>query len=385
MSEKRKDNKGRILRTGESQRPDNTYQYRYTDLRHNRRYVYAKTLDDLRKKEASIQRDLADGIDTAGGEITVNELVARYLSIKRGLRRNSLRAYNAAAQQIKNSTFGEKKINSVKLSDAKVWFVSLHDEGYRVNTIGVIQNLVRPAFEMAVDDDLIRKNPFKFKLSDVLKSDARKRPALTKRQQTEYLSFIKDYGNGGYYEDIQILLGTGLRVSELYGLTKSDVDMALHCIHVRRQLCRTAEKPYFITPPKTESGRRTVPMTDTVYEAFRTVLAKRGKPKVEMIVDGVSGFLFLDKMGKPKVAMHLENYMRCALKYYRDHYGNNLPSVTPHVLRHTFCTNAQQADLDVKSLQYIMGHSNVSVTLDVYTHSDYASAKKAFDKIASSL
>lgn len=377
MSEKRKDNKGRILRTGESQRPDNTYQYRYTDLRHNRRYVYAKTLDDLRKKETAIQRDLADGIDTAGGEITVNELVARYLSIKRGLRRNSLRAYNAAAQQIKNCTFGEKKINSVKLSDAKAWFVSLHDGGYRANTIGVIQNLVRPAFEMAVDDDLIRKNPFKFKLSDVLKSDAQKRPALTKKQQREYLSFIKHYGNGCYYEDIVILLGTGLRVSELYGLTKADVDMTQKCIHVRRQLCRTAERPYFITPPKTESGRRTVPMTDTVYEAFRSVIAKRGKPKVEMIVDGVSGFLFLDKMDKPKVAMHLENYMRSALKYYRENYGNNLPSVTPHVLRHTFCTNAQQADLDVKSLQYIMGHSNVSVTLDVYTHSDYASAKKS--------
>ena len=126
-------------------------------------------------------------------------------------------------------------------------------------------------------------------------------------------------------------------------------------------------------------------MTDTVYEAFRAVLAKRGKPKVEMIVDGISGFLFLDRLGKPKVAMHLENYMRYALKYYRENYGNNLPSVTPHVLRHTFCTNAQQADLDVKSLQYIMGHSNVSVTLDVYTHSDYASVKQAFDKIASSL
>ena len=129
MSEKRKDNKGRILRTGESQRPDNTYQYRYTDLRHNRRYVYAKTLDDLRKKESAIQHDLADGIDTAGGEITVNELVARYLSIKRGLRRNSLRAYNAAAQQIKNSTFGEKKVNSVKLSDAKAWLIKLQADG----------------------------------------------------------------------------------------------------------------------------------------------------------------------------------------------------------------------------------------------------------------
>lgn len=98
-----------------------------------------------------------------------------------------------------------------------------------------------------------------------------------------------------------------------------------------------------------------------------------------------AGFLFLDKDGRPKVAMHLENYMRLAQKEYIKQFGNTLPNVTPHVLRHTFCTNAQQAMLDVKSLQYIMGHSTASVTLDVYTHSDFDSAERAFRQIASAL
>ena len=74
---------------------------------------------------------------------------------------------------------------------------------------------------MAVDDDMIRKNPFKFKVADILPDDAAKRTALTKSQQETYLKFIRENGQDNYYDDIVILLGTGLRVSELYGLTKN--------------------------------------------------------------------------------------------------------------------------------------------------------------------
>jgi len=387
LSQKRKDKGGRILKSGEGQRPNGTYFYRFHekgDVK-NWRYVYAKTLEELRKKEEEIQRDLLDGIDYAGGEITVAELVDRYINLKRGLKQNSMRAYGTAIKRIHSDLFGKRKIKTVKLSDGKEWFVSLHDAGLKQNTIGVIHSVVRPAFEMAVDDDMIRKNPFKFALSDVVPNDAYVRSALTKPQQERYLQFIQNYGRGQYYDDIVILLGTGLRVSELYGLTTFDIDFKRRCVDVRRQLCRTAEKPYFIAPPKTSSGIRRIPMTQAIYDASKRVADNRKPPKVETIIDGCTGFLFLDKDGRPRVAMHLENYMRHAQKEYIKRYGNTLPSITPHVLRHTFCTNAQQAMLDVKSLQYIMGHSTASVTLDVYTHSDYDSAERAFRQIASAL
>ena len=385
MNEKRRDNKGRVLKDGESQRKNGTYDYRYTDIHKKRRCIYAKSLTELRRKEAEIQRDLADGVDYAAGEITVAELVDRYMNLKRGLKQNSMRAYGSAINRVHSDPFGQRKVRSVKLSDAKAWFVALHDSGIKQNTIGVLQSIIRPAFEMAVDDDMIRKNPFKFKLSDVVPNDAYLRDALTKEQQERYLQFIQDYGHDNYYDDIVILLGTGLRVSELYGLTRSDIDFERRCIYVRHQLCRTAEKPYFITPPKTKSGIRRIPMTDMVYMAFRRVLHARVTPKVEILVDGHSGFVFLDKDGNPKVGMHLQNYMRGIQRKYTKLFGNTLPRITPHVLRHTFCTNAQQAGLDVKSLQYLMGHSNASVTLDVYTHSNYESVEKAFEQVAANL
>ena len=384
MSEKRKDSKGRVLKDGESQRANGTYDYRYTDIHTKRRCIYAKSLTELRKKEDELRRDMADGIDYAAGEMTVAELVDRYMNLKRGLKQNSLRSYGSAVKRIHADPFGQKPIKTVKLSDAKGWLVFLHDGGIKQNTIGVLQSVVRPAFEMAVDDDIIRKNPFKFKLSDVVPKDAYVRDALTKEQQERYLQFVQDCG-GNYYDDIVILLGTGLRVSELYGLTRADIDFDRRCIHVRRQLCRTAEKPYFVTPPKTKSGIRNVPMTDAVYMALMRVVKGRTSPKVELLVDGHSGFLFLDKSGMPKVSMHLENYMRGLQARFEKAYGKPVPRITPHVLRHTFCTNVQQAGLDVKSLQYLMGHSNASVTLDVYTHSSFDSVERSFEQIASSL
>ena len=211
-------------------------------------------------------------------------------------------------------------------------------------------------------------------------------PAMQETLQAHQQDFMQEDAQAGMiYDDILILMGTGLRVSELYGLTRADIDFERHCIHVRRQLCRTAEKPYFVTPSKTKSGIRNVPMTDTVCAALRRVVKARASTKVEALVDGCSGFLFLDKSGIPKVAMHLENYMRGVQGKFEKAYSKPVPRITPHVLRHTFCTNVQQAGLDVKSLQYLMGHSNASVTLDVYTHSSFESVERAFEQIAGNL
>ena len=385
MAGKRKDRNGRVLKTGENQRKNGTYDYRYTDSHRKVRCIYAKTLEDLRKKEAAIQRDLADGIDYAAGEISVADLVDRYMSLKRDIGHNTKRAYGTVINRIKESEFGQMKVRNVKLSDAKRFYIDLHDTGSKRNTISIYHSVLRPTFEMAVDDDMIRKNPFKFKVADIIPDDAVKRTALTKQQQENYLRFIQENGQDNYYDDIIILMGTGLRVSELYGLTKKDVDFKKRLIFIDHQLCRTAEKPYFVKSPKTSSGVRCIPMSDVVYMALKRVVANRQPPTVELLVDGYSGFLFLDKSGMPKVAMHLENYMRGMQKKMERIYGKSFPRVTPHVLRHTFCTNMQRAGIDVKSLQYLMGHSNVSVTLDVYTHVDFHAVQEAFGKAVSNL
>lgn len=112
------------------------------------------------------------------------------------------------------------------------------------------------------------------------------------------------------------------------------------------------------------------------------MLKNRPKVKKEMIVDGYTNFIMLDKNGNPKVALHIENEMRWVMKKYKELYPDNpLPHITPHVFRHTFCTNYANAGMEIKNLQYLMGHSDASVTLNVYAHASYNHAASQMAKI----
>ncbi|MHA5220559.1 tyrosine-type recombinase/integrase [Dysosmobacter sp. Phy] len=381
MAERRKDSKNRVLRNGESQRKDGTYMYRYTDVRGKRVCVYARTLEDLRVKEQTIQKELNDGIDYAAGEIIVLDLLKRYIATKTGVRYNTKVGYQFVLNLVSKENFGCLKIRDIKPSDAKQWFIKLYQDGRRYSTITSVRGVLRPAFEMAVEDDIIRRNPFSFQITDVVPNDSKTRQAISGEVKERFLTFIRESRHySQYYDEIIILLGTGMRVSELYGLTRADLDFEARRIKVERQLTRTRHCEYYVEKPKTASGERYIPMTDEVYRAFQNAVQRRKQPKVELLIDGHTGFLFLDKDGKPKVAMHLEHVMKRIVDRYNDAHEDKLPSITPHVLRHTFCTEMANSGIDLKSLQYLMGHSDAGVTLNVYTHASYEAAENAMRK-----
>lgn len=383
MSEKRKDNKGRILRTGESQRKDLIYQYRYTDIRGKRQTVYSSDLKELREKEKEIQKQLDNGIDYAAGKITVIQLLERYISLKQGVRYNTKVGYNFVLNLIKKEDFGYRQIRDIKVSDAQKWIMKLHSDGKGYNTITSVRGVVKPAFQMAYNEDIIRKNPFDFKLVDIVPNDSQKRIAMTDEQQKIWMDFIReDKTYCKYYDEFVVLLGTGMRVSEFCGLTKSDLDFENRRIRVEHQLVRERGGKYYVEKTKTECGIRFIPMTDDMYQSLKNILANRRKMKTEIIVDGYSGFILIDKDCHPKVALHIENEMRWAMKKYKKlHPEQPLPHITPHVFRHTFCTNMANKGMDIKTLQYLMGHSDVGVTLNVYTHASYDRAAQQMAKI----
>ena len=373
MSEKRRDNKGRILRTGESQRKDLIYQYRYIDIRGKRRTIYSSNLSELRKKEAEILKQLSEGIDYAAGQITVIALVERYIRLKQGTRYNTKVGYKFVLNIIKTEDFGYRQIRDIKVSDAQAWMIKLHDDGRGYSTLTSVRGVIKPAFQMAYNEDAIRKNPFDFKLVDVVPNDSQKRIALTDEQQEIWMNFIReDKTYSKYYDEFVVLLGTGMLVSEFCGLTKDDLQFSERRIRVDHQLVRERGGKYYVEKTKTECGCRFIPMTDEVYRSLLNTLERRKKVEKEFIVDGYSGFLLLNKNDHPKVALHIENEMRWAMKKYSKlHPDKPLPHITPHVFRHTFCTNMANKGMDVKHLQYIMGHSDVGVTLNVYTHANY--------------
>ena len=395
MSEKRRDSKNRILRNGESQRKDGRYAYKYIDATGKPQFVYSWKLEatdstpqgkrdglSLREKEKQIRRDIEDAIIPRGGEMTVLDLVKKYLSQKTGVRHNTEANYNFVLNIIKKEDFGQQRIDRVKLSDAKCWLIKLQQDGRGYSSIHSIRGGVRPAFQMAVDDDFLVKNPFEFQLATVVVNDSVTREAITRKQERNFLEFIKnDMHFCKYYEGIFILFKTGMRISEFVGLTISDLDMKNRKIVIDHQLQRTRDMQYVIEDTKTSCGTREIPMADEVYECFKTIIQNRRKPKVEPIIGGKTGFLYLDKNGMPMVALHWEKYFQHIREKYNKIYRVQMPKVTPHVCRHTFCSNMAKSGMNPKILQYIMGHSDIGVTLNTYTHVQYEDAEKEMGKI----
>ena len=394
MSEKRRDKRGRILHNGEIQMPDGRYRYKYTDSYGEVRYVYSWRLDkndtmptgkktepSLREKERLIAADVFDQIVPEGGHLTVTALVEKYVSLKTGVRPTTKASYKTVINILKKESFGQIRIDKVKISDAKAWLIQLQNRGF--STIRTIRGILRPAFQLAMDDDLIRKNPFSFELATVIYNDSVTREALTREQERKFLKFVaEDRHFKKYYDGIFILFNTGLRISEFVGLTKSDIDFKNMKINVNHQLQRYNEIGYKVVVPKTESGIRQIPMTPEVAECFRRIIKTRPTPKVEPIIDGYIGFLFLDKDGHPMVAMHWEKYFQHICQKYNNTYKIQMPKVTPHVCRHTYCSKMASARMNPKTLQYIMGHSDISVTLNTYTHLGFEDASAEIRRLS---
>ena len=396
MSEKRRDNRNRILHEGEYQRADGRYRFRYVDIHGNEGNLYSWRLDhndpipkgkkmelSLREKEKQLEQDMFNGLVPGGGGLTVLELVEKYVSLKIGVRQSTYAGYKTVINLLKKDDFGKKRIDKVKLSDAKAWLIKLQRvDGKGYSSIHTIRGVLRPAFQMAVDDDLIRKNPFEFQLATVVVNDSVTREAITRKQERAFLEFVvNDKHFCRYYEGIFILFKTGLRISEFVGLTLSDLDMQNRKISVNHQLQRKRNMEYVIEDTKTSCGTREIPMTDEVYECFQRIISSRKKPRVEPIVGGKCGFLYLDKNDMPMVALHWEKYFQHICEKYNSIYRVQMPKVTPHVCRHTFCSNMAKSGMNPKTLQYLMGHSDISVTLNTYTHIGYDDAKEELKRV----
>lgn len=396
MNDKRRDSKNRILRTGESQDPDGRYRYRFWDIDGKRKTIYSWRLvstDEipygkrdqkaLRDQEKEICHDLNDDILVESSGFTVLRLVQRYTSLRIGIKPTTRAGYNTVIHLLERDPFGQRPVKKVRLSDAKAWLVKLQQVDRKsYSTIHTIRGVVRPAFQMAVDDDFIRKNPFEFQLVPLLFNDTGSREAISNQQEKTFLDFVKNDAHFcRYYDGIYILFKTGLRISEFTGLTISDLDMEKRLINVNHQLQRVGTDIY-ISTTKTNAGTRVLPMAEDVYETFKRILEKRPKMKVEPMIDGYSGFLFLDKDGHPMVGLHWEHYFKFAINKYNRLHRVQLPRITPHVCRHTYCSNMAKLGMNPKVLQYLMGHSDISITLNTYTHLKLEDATDELQKMS---
>lgn len=186
MANKRRDKKGRILRNGETQRPDGRYVYRWQGKDGKTRSIYAWRLvetdvtpagkrdrQSLRMQEANIDED--EYLD--GSHITVLELVERYIAGNGGVKNTIKNGYRTVVNFLKKDPLGSRMIGDITLMDAREWLVGLQEGGMSYASIHTKRGVLRPAFALAVEAGLIDKNPFNFELGKCLINDNARRDA----------------------------------------------------------------------------------------------------------------------------------------------------------------------------------------------------------------
>ena len=172
-----------------------------------------------------------------------------------------------------------------------------------------------------------------------------------------------------------------MRISEFCGLTLKDIDLENRTVNIDHQLQRTSDMRYIIETTKTDAGTRVLPITEDVAQMFQAIIEDRNAPNVEKSIDGYSGFLFYDDNGMPLVAMHWQHRFNHMVGRYNDIYRVQMPNITSHVCRHTYCSNMAKLGMNPKTLQYLMEHSDILVTMNVYTHIGFDDAEEELKRM----
>ncbi len=383
----RKDPKGRTLKNGECFRKDGRYSYSWTNPRGERKTIYSTDLQILRKKEKKLIYDLEDGIDPfAANTITVNQLWDKYINQKYDLKDTTRVGYIYTYDRWVRNGFGRMKLSNVKYSNVKAFYYELiREKGLKANTVDGVHTLLHPIFQMAIRDGIIRVNPTEGVMGEIKKSkdwNPRKRKALTIPQQTALVKFLDNSPEyNGWYPIIITLLGTGMRIGECLGLRWTDVNFDDNYITVDHNLTYRLDlegkMTYQIQTPKTEAGVRTIPLLPDVKEAL--VMEYEIQKCIgfcQQEISGHKGFIF----STSNCNVYTPESVNRGIKRITEAYNAEetalakkekrdpilLPNFSCHILRHTFCTRLCETETNIKVIQSIMGHRDISTTMNIY-------------------
>ena len=386
MAERRKDSKGRVLKENELQRKDGTYQYRWRTSDHKRHSIYAPTLEELREKEQAVLKDKSDGIRTDAKKVTLNDVYDLWVQLKKGLKDNTFQNYKYMYEQFVRDDLGQHKITTLKRSDIRRFYNYLIDERcLKVATVDNIHTVLHQVLDIAVEDCYLRNNISDNALKELKQARnlfTEKRKALTIQEQEIFLDFLKKSNMyRHWYPIFALMVGTGLRVGEAVGLRWDDVDFDNNTISVNHTLIYYNHAKggcYFgINTPKTRAGERTIPMIESVREAIlqEKEYQREAGIKCTARVDGFTDFIFVNRFGNTQHQGTLNKALRRIIRDCNQEILDKakdkdnvilLPNFSCHTLRHTFTTRLCESGINIKVIQSVLGHSDVSTTLDIY-------------------
>ncbi len=371
-----KDLKGKELGEGIVQRANGTYQARFVDKFGKRRQKKSKKLQEVKQWLADATYiDKHSDLDQAA-DMLVDAWFEYWIGIKKQtVRPNTVRNYSERYERNIKGVIGNKLLTDVKPIHCQKIFSNMAEEGYKTTTIYQTRIALYNMFEFAKENDVLIANPCKRSLKSDMGKPSEKKEALTIDVQKKFLEAVVGYS---YENQYRFVLQTGLRTGELIGLKWSDIDFKNRTMKIERTMeYRYSVGEWRVGPPKSKSGYRTIPLTD---EAIRILENQKAKNKsLKLVPIEWSDTVFLCRKGTP---VKNSTYDTGLFKYC-DRIG--IPRFSMHVLRHTFATRCIEGGMKPKTLQKILGHSNIGITMNLYVHITEDEKHREIDLVADAL
>lgn len=368
------------------QRKDGKWCAQYIDCLGKKRYLYGKTQQAVRKKLQEAIRQNDAGISLEPKRITFSAWVKEWLDVyQKPTIRESTYSYNLKRWTVHIEPY----FNRIQLKDIRAEhiqkFVNEKAEkrldgkpgGYSAEMVRLLYLAIRGSLEKAVELGYIPKNPANsVNLKAMEHTDKRIFSVEEQRRfEKRVREDIEQYHNSSIF---LLLLYTGMRIGEALGLQISDIDFKTREIHINRTAGTIDNesgqgKRFYVSSPKTKAGKRIIPMSDTAADLLAGQIEYRNR-----LVDGMrpvwlergietryadEGYIYVTDCGNVLNYANLKRKLNQICEKADIH-----PRITPHGLRHTFATRWIEAGLDVRSLAEILGHTDIKMTLNIYTH-----------------
>ena len=353
--------KGKELGTGITQRKDGRYSAKFKSKSGKRIEKYFDKLAEARKWLAEAKYEDSHGDISSSTDMTVDVWFNYWITeIKaKTVRWSTLSSYKDRYNKNIKEIIGNMLVSDVKPMHCQNVLNVMDNNGYVGSSMARTKATLSAMFSDACENGLIAVNPVTKSVKCPKKPEKNTR-VLTLDEQERFLTAAKESVN---YKHFLFILQTGVRSSELRGLKWDDVDFQNRIIHIRRNVTHDSNNNRFITGElKTSSGQRDIPMTKTAYDLLMDIKGQQAVKKNRVIQFEFADHVFLNRSGKLLPNSNYDRY----LEKICDKAG--IERISMHTLRHTFATRCIESGMKPKTLQKILGHANISMTMDLYVH-----------------
>ena len=356
---------GKELGKGISQRKDGRYQYRFVNRFGKRQGNSTKTLNEAKRRLKEEQAADERKLNVANPNMTLDEWYDVWMNTCKANCRNSTKETYASHYRRIQPHLGFMKLSKLTLIHLQQVFNELRSDNERKNSKKILVDML----DKAIDSDLLVKNVAKQITTEISKEEKLERRVLT-RKEAEL--FLKEAETSFYRNLFEVAIDTGLRIGELTALTWADVDFKERVIHVTHSLCYFRKDNRYVFEmhaPKTQNSKRDVPLTQRAYEALKRQRVKKLQIDLKGLnaPSGCENLVFVTKNNRPTQQFIVkEGIKACVQRIQKKH--PEFEMFSPHCFRHTFATRAIENGLPPKTVQALLGHSSLQMTMDLYCH-----------------